>query len=59
MLDDKLQKKASRLEGELRKEGKKHAERIQELQRSQQTAFQSFQGQIFDYKGHPRSTEVI
>ena len=44
VLDDKLQKKASKLEGELRKEGKKHAERIQELQRSQQTAFQSFQG---------------
>ena len=40
MLDDKLQKKAVRLETELRKEGKKHAERIQELQRSQQTAFQ-------------------
>ena len=43
ILDQKLQKKSQRLESDLRKEGKKHAERIQELQRSQQAAFQSFQ----------------
>jgi len=43
LLDQKLQKKSQRLESDLRKEGKKHAERIQELQRSQQQAFQSFQ----------------
>ena len=43
ILDQKLQKKSQKLESDLRKEGKKHAERIQELQRSQQAAFQSFQ----------------
>ena len=43
LLDDRLQRKSVKLESELRKEGKKHAERIQELQRSQQTAFSSFQ----------------
>ena len=43
LLDQKLQKKSEKLEGELRNEGKKHAERIQDLQRSQQAAFQSFQ----------------
>ena len=43
LLDDRLQRKSVKLESELRREGKKHAERIQELQRSQQTAFSSFQ----------------
>ena len=42
-MDSKLEKKSQKLEADLRSSGKRHAERIQELQRHQQQAFQSFQ----------------
>jgi len=43
LLDSKMEKKSQKLEADLRSSGKRHAERIQELQRHQQQAFQSFQ----------------